>query len=507
MPTVAAPARLSSRTAPLWPWLLLATVLVVFRSGIFVWHGTLGFDADQGVVGLMAKHIAEGRAFPVFQYQLPYTLMVSAWASVPFVWLLGATIAAIKMPLLLANVGVGVWLVRALHGVGLAPRVALVAALPVLLVAPIGSARLMDALGMGVEPFVFLAAVWVTRRHPLAFGIVAGIGFLVREFVAYGVAAVWLVDLLTRRESVQAHVRHWALVAVAFTGTKAGIDAVHRFGSPAGPGTWFTEQPADNLTTLTKAFCIAPQQAVDNVLTLGQSYLGALLGAAPLAVSEGAVQTQVTQGQAWLWPLLGLVLALVAVRLMGHWRVLWAQRHTAGVQLAAFLVLVGLQAVIVYAISRCGPIQVLTMRYAMFGIFLPVGLALACLLVEPARLVRRTLLTMLVLSAGVNAWAHATLWHEQVTRPHVTNRTALARELEARGLHVVRSDYWTAYYVSFMSQERVIVGTTEFPRIAEHERRVALHPGPVPTVSMTPCGSAPPLVPGYWLCEPTPPSP
>ena len=32
------------------------------------------FDADQAIVGLMAKHISEGRAFPVFFYGQSYLL-------------------------------------------------------------------------------------------------------------------------------------------------------------------------------------------------------------------------------------------------------------------------------------------------------------------------------------------------------------------------------------------------------------------------------------------------
>ena len=37
------------------------------------------FDSDQAVFGLMAKHLAEGRAFPVFMYGQSYILAVESW--------------------------------------------------------------------------------------------------------------------------------------------------------------------------------------------------------------------------------------------------------------------------------------------------------------------------------------------------------------------------------------------------------------------------------------------
>ncbi len=484
----------------LWPWLLLAAAVVACRSALFVWHGTLSFDSDQALVGLMAKHIAEGRAFPVFQYALPYILILSAWMAVPFMWVMGPTIAALKTPVLALNLALGVWLVREIARAGVTPGVALVVSLPVLAAAPITASSFMDALGMTIEPLVFVAALWMLRRRPVWFGLVGGVGFLVREFVAYGIAAAWLVDMLAGRGRTREGLRHWALLAVTWLATTASVDALNRFGSAAGPGTWFPEHPGDNLAVLSGAFCFVPQQAAANVVALGEWYLGMLLGAVPMRISDGAVQTMVRQGAAWLWPVVACALVLMAVRVAGRLSVVWERRQSTAVQLAVFLAAVGTQSLVVYAISRCSPIDVITIRYALLGMLLPSGLALAFVLVEPSRLLRRTALGVFVLAAGVNLVAHGRLWHEQVTRPHVSNRAQLAEELEARGVLRARSDYWTAYYVSFVSQERVIVGSTGFARVAEYERLVARHPGPVPTILTRPCGESAPVVPGFWLC-------
>ena len=62
-------------------WIVLAAVaaLVVWRSGVLVFWEQAQFDSDQAVIGLMAKHLSEGRAFPVFMYGQSYILGVQSW--------------------------------------------------------------------------------------------------------------------------------------------------------------------------------------------------------------------------------------------------------------------------------------------------------------------------------------------------------------------------------------------------------------------------------------------
>ena len=61
----------------------IAIVLIVFRSAIFVFWPQSYFDSDQAIFGLMAKHIAEGRAFPLFMYGQTYMLAAEAWLAAP----------------------------------------------------------------------------------------------------------------------------------------------------------------------------------------------------------------------------------------------------------------------------------------------------------------------------------------------------------------------------------------------------------------------------------------
>src|SRR3981189_3342611 len=91
--------------------LAAVVVLVVFRSALFGFRRQLAFDSDQAVFGLMAKHLIEGRAFPLFMYGQNYILAVEAWLAAPVFLMAGVSAGALRFPLLLVNVAVGVLLV------------------------------------------------------------------------------------------------------------------------------------------------------------------------------------------------------------------------------------------------------------------------------------------------------------------------------------------------------------------------------------------------------------
>jgi hypothetical protein len=415
-------------------------------------------------------------------------------------WLFGPTPFALKFPLVLINVGVGAGLVLLATRAGLRPAVALILSLPVLMTSGVANAGLMDALGMTVEPAAFVLALWALRGNPLAFGIVASVGFHVREFVAYAVAAVVAVDVIRGRFTSREGRQAWMVAGVSMVGTSAVLAGMARFASPRGPDTWVSST-GDNLTTLGGAFCFAPTWALTNVVDLGRSYLGQLWGASPVPLAEVAVQTRVTQGVTWGWPLLAAVLLVTISRIVWRWRAMWERRHDPLAQFGTFLMLVGLQSVLVYALSRCGPLSLLTIRYALLGVFLPTGIALLGWTVEPRNVLRHAIAAAFLALAVVNAWPHLQLWREQLSQPSTPNRAQLGAALEARGIRYVRSDYWTAYYVAFMTRERVVVGSDTLSRVDEYERALARHAHEVVRVSTTPCGDTTHVVPGYYLCQ------
>src|SRR5262245_3866833 len=127
--TLSRPHRLTLRTA-----IIVGMVMVVVRSAAWVFYESAHFDSDQAITGLMAKHLAEGRAFPLFFYGQHYMLAVEAWLAAPVFLVLGPSVAALKLPLLALNLAVAgllIWiLVR--HS-GLTPLQALGAATFVIL--------------------------------------------------------------------------------------------------------------------------------------------------------------------------------------------------------------------------------------------------------------------------------------------------------------------------------------------------------------------------------------
>ena len=138
-----------SRRMALAVVLLVVAAVAIARSVVFMLPG-VRFDADQAVVGLMAKHISEGRAFPVFFYGQSYLLALEAYLAAPLMWLLGPTEVALKLPALAVNLTailLLVWL--ASRDLGLRPWLAAVCVLPLTLPPLVPTSRLIDAGGHG----------------------------------------------------------------------------------------------------------------------------------------------------------------------------------------------------------------------------------------------------------------------------------------------------------------------------------------------------------------------
>src|SRR3954463_1786398 len=142
---------MTRRSASLLWCSLIATALVAFRSYPYLAYEHLDFDSDQAIVGLMAKHLSEFRTFPLFFYGQHYMLGVQAWIAAPFYWLGGPTVAMLRMPLLIINAAVAVWLLRLIARSTGSASVALAAVLPLAAATPVLSANLLETLGASVE--------------------------------------------------------------------------------------------------------------------------------------------------------------------------------------------------------------------------------------------------------------------------------------------------------------------------------------------------------------------
>ena len=91
-----------------------AAALVLVRSIVPTVYEGFYFDSDQAIVGLMAKRASAFQEFPLFYSGLNYILAVEAWIITPFFWLARPSVAVMRLPLIVLNVLVAVWLVVAI---------------------------------------------------------------------------------------------------------------------------------------------------------------------------------------------------------------------------------------------------------------------------------------------------------------------------------------------------------------------------------------------------------
>jgi hypothetical protein len=109
-------------------------------------------------------------------------------------------------------------------------------------------------------------------------------------------------------------------------------------------------------------------------------------------------------------------------------------------------------------------------------------------------------IALVVAWAGVSALGHGKLLAEYLSHPPAGTKRMLVRHLQARGIKYAISDYWIAYYVSFVTKEQIIVMANDFPRILAYERVVDQHRKEAVLISRRPCGEEKPVVPGVYLC-------
>jgi len=474
--------------------LAAACLLVVGRGFVFVAFEHAHFDSDQAIVGLMAKHLAEGRAFPLFFYGQTYMLGVEAWLAVPWYWAFGPTVTALKLSLLTSNLVLAVLLVLGLHkALGLRPFLALVPAVFFLFAPPLVSARLMEAQGGNVEPLLFAVVLWWLRRRPLWFGGVLGLAFLNREFVIYVVPVLLTFDLFGSRDSWRVLVRRWLLVLVAFLVIWDGVRVLTPVADIMGPGTrgtWLgTESQLANLAERTD---LAPADWPGRLAAAVRGPLPTLIGARrlddPLA----------PQGQDWLAWLLGMALVAVVVRLA----VLVARRDGRPIRpfgFEAYLTGVGLVAVAAFVATR--PIDNAPLRYVLMALFLPIGLTALWLRAERSRLARTAGIAVLAVWMVTTAVDHGRQAGRYLSGREADPMAPVADALVARGVAVAEAGYWRAYKLTFLTGERTVVASSDVVRISAYQDAAARSDAPVRRVQESPCpgGEA---VGGWYLCPP-----
>jgi len=483
-----------------WLAVVLVAVVVLFRAGIFVFWERAQFDSDQAIFGLMAKHLGELRALPVFMYGQNYILAVEAWMAAPLFAIAGASVTALKLPLLAINLATAVLLVRVFtRDVGLSPLAAVVPTLFFALPAAGTAARLVDAGGGNIEPFLYVVLIWLLRARPLACGVILGLGFLQREFTVYGFVALLAVDLfrgrLFTRGGVLARIQTVAVAGFAWT----AVQGLKLVSSGAGPGTTIADVhgPASNFGELAARSCFDPGTLSAGIRRIVVEHWPTLFGTATFRLSDFGIVSTLDQGAPWSALLLATVAAVPAVTLLAT----TARTRTVPRELdfCCFLVLVALLSVTGYIVGRCGAIDFYFLRYELLSVLGMAGLAAAFLRRTQSRLLRVSWTGLALAWFVFTATPHARLWHEYLTNPPADVRRELIAHLDARGIRYASSTYWISYAITFLTDERIIMKSEDFVRIRSYERVVEAQEGNVWRVARKPCGEE--IMPRIYLCR------
>jgi hypothetical protein len=489
-------------------WILPASVvlLVIARAAVFLVHPESYFDADQAIVGLMAKHLSELRAFPVFLYGQTYMLGVEAWLAAPLFAMFGPTIAALKLPLLGMNIAIALIVVATFQReLGLTAGKAFAAALP-FIVPPVGlSAVFMDSSGGSLEPYFYVVLLWTVRRRAWLCGLVFGVGFLNREFTVYGLAAMALLEAIDGTLWTRAGLARWTRIAGIAVLVFLTVQGLEHISSASGPGTTVrdTFTASNNLAELVARTCLSPARAVAGAGRLFTIHWPAILGTAPLPLAAFSIESRVSQGlrgTSWL-PAAIVLLSAAGIVLARTRRASGpGSTPTPAPRFAQYLVAAGLFSVAGYLFGRCGEVSFYSMRYELLSLLAIVGLAAWFLSVRPPA----ALLALWSVAFGtwiaLMAVPHVRFAIEAATDPPVSAKHALIETLHGAHVRYGTADYWLAYYIDFLTQERMIFAADAPQRILLYNRIVAEHAAEAVRLSRRRCDGGVLLVPGVYRC-------
>lgn len=501
---------LVSRRSELLACLALVALVVVARGAIFMAPG-VRMDADQAITGLMAKHIAEGRAFPLFYYGQNYLLAVEAYLAAPLMWVLGPTEVALKLPVLAMNVAAALLLVWHAVRAGVRPWLALVVALPLALPPIVIGTRLMEAMGGNIETPFYALLLWTVRGRRWAFGAVTALALAHRELSVYPLAALLGLEVLRGGWRSRAAVERWVIAALLVAASETTLIAVRPFAAMFGPGT--VARPMDveltSASLLRGHMCLGPERWPSRGRQIAGGHLPIMAGGAPGLLQEVGVSSGMGQGNPGAFP---WVVALVAAGLLAAATSMREPRPEAETSANAgrddavpdrwlpwFLMTSGAISTLVYGFVSCAQISPSTLRYDLLLVCVPAGAVLAGLHHRLAA-VRAGLVAGMLVWIAPQADDYRALGQEVASGRWPDYRGQAVEMLEARQLTALWGDFRLANVLTFRSAERVTVASLENHRVDLYDERArAAH---APTVQTGACPAGEQLVPGVWLCPP-----
>ena len=477
-------------------------LIVLFRSAVPVVWPLSYFDSDQAITGLMAKHLSELRAFPVFYYGQNYMLAVEAWLAAPVFLLAGVSVTTLRLPLLGINIAIVLMLLRLLvRETRLRPALAAIPVLFFALPAPGTTSHILEANGGNVEPLAYVLLLWMTRHRPRWCGAIFAIAFLQREFVLYGLLALLGIEVLQGVLLTRDGLIRRAVMLRTAAVTWLTVQWLKSFSSAAGPGTSMLDifQPHDNLTELASRVCLDLRTIPHGIWNLITIHWPVLFGAVRRPVLDFGVDTTAMQGMPGGSWLLAVVVLLPAVAIAT--RVLAERQWKREYDVCAYLVLTALLSCAGYIVARCGDVGFVLMRYELLSLVGMVGLGGWGLLVS-GTWIRRVWIVIAGAVVAISAMSHASMLAQYVSHPPVSAKEVLARELQARGIRYATANYWIAYSVTFLRQEQTTIASTDLVRIREYNRLIDAHPAETIHITREPCPNGHRSLTGLFFCPP-----
>jgi hypothetical protein len=491
--------------------LALVALAAIARGVLFMQPG-VRFDPDQAIVGLMAKHISEGRAFPVHFYGQSYLLAVEAYLAAPVMWILGPTEVALKLPVLAMNVAIVLLLVWiAQRDLGLRPLLALAGVMPLVIPPMLIGTRLMEAMGGNVEPLLYTPLLWLLRNRRWAFATLLGFGVVHRELTLYAGLAMLLLDVVATRGVSRALVEKWAIAGLMIVTTAATVDAIRPYGSMFGPGSVarLTREDISVADAVGAQICIVPSRWISRGIIIVTEHLPLVTGGLPGPIWPIGVNSGIGHGRPGLFPwvvaltLVGAVMGLRASRAAVPMRPAVAVApQVAPTAFGWYLALTGVISIAVYWLVACSQVTTNSTTYDLLAIYVPVGAVLAGLRLNLPT-ARAGLVTATLFWAWITFDDYRALGREVAGGAWPNPRGDAAVVLDARSERALWGEFRLAYVVSFLSQERVKVASTSFHRIDEYAALARERAGG-PILTHGPCQPdqrTDAVVPGIMICR------
>jgi hypothetical protein len=474
-----------------WPLtIVFCLLLLLLRAWFFAAWEESYFNSDQAIVGLMAKHLAEGRARPLFIYGQEYMLAVESWVAAPAIALAGGSVATLRAALIVLNGVTGVLLLRLLvKDAGLERWSAALASMPFWLAPVPTAASLVEAGGGNIEPFLWVLILWMLRRHPLWLGLFFGFAFLNREYTVYALPPLMLVQIAEHGRVDRQLVASWLTSVLGCVLVFQAVAMVKPFADIYGPGSAAVGPPIEESpipSSVLDRVTWRPDIAGPQLIGMVTDYLPRLLGLTNVTPAAFGIGSPVAVG----WPALIVPLTVTLVVVMAGLAIdCWRTRaQFRALFFPGYLFTVGVTAAVVYAAFRTVSID--TTRYALLFLFAPIGIAAAALQPARALAIRTMAAVALTLLASGAAIDHARMIAAARASPVAGRMRAIADRLQAEGVTVAWSSYWYAYAITFLSNETTKVASLDHSRIAEYVRlaiEAEAATNGVPTIREQPC--------------------